>query len=57
MVALSDRDEVDEFCVQLTVVNPELLPLVGEMLSQELLSDVLQLPPWHPLGDPVMVTG
>jgi len=55
-VALPDRDEVDVFCVHETVSESEPLPLVFETVSHDPLPEAVQLPPWQPLGLPVIVT-
>ena len=55
IVALLDREELEVFCVQETVVEPPLLPLVGETLSHDPFPLASQAP-WQPVGDPVTVT-
>jgi hypothetical protein len=56
MAAEPDLAEVDAFCVQETVTEPEPDPLVGETLSQEPLPEADQPPPWQPEGEPVTLT-
>jgi hypothetical protein len=56
MAAEADLLEVDVFCVQETVTEPEPVPLVGDTVSQEPLPEADQLPPWHPEGEPVTLT-
>ncbi|MEA2163635.1 MAG: hypothetical protein QOK37_1762 [Thermoanaerobaculia bacterium] len=56
MVALAERCNVDVFCVHDTVTDWGPFPAVGDTVSQDPFPEADQLPPWHPLGDPVSAT-
>jgi hypothetical protein len=56
IMAFAERCEVELFCVHETVTDPDPLPLVGETDNHDPSPDAVQLPPWHPVGDPVIVT-
>jgi len=55
-VALPDRDDVEVFWFHETVSESEPPPMVFETVSHDPFPDALQLPPWQPLGFPVIVT-
>jgi len=56
IVARSLLVEVPLFCCQERVTDPGPLPLEGETVNHEPLPLAVQLPPWQPLGNPLIVT-
>ncbi len=56
IAALPDRASWEVFACHQTVVTPLPLPLVGDTVIQLPFPLAYQLPPWHPPGDPVIVT-